>query len=269
MTNAQPPALHPNVLNILRWLGYGLIVFAAVDALFFLYPPDFTNPEWEMQLIGNLVERSPVPLIGFALIFLGSQTFQRWSFLERLWVKVSTFLCLLLAMLFLLLVPLGIFDTKRVIDLNNERTETRLEEANAQIDRLAEDLNRVDPSAIARLQTQVAAAEARGQEIQINPQIAGLLELAQGLSFESDPAAAKEALLERGRQRISSQKARVMRQAEIEKGNFQKAFLENSIKWVFGALLTSALFFMMYLQTSWLRKWPLKNKKKPETIRPV
>jgi len=271
MTNAQPSILHPNAINLLRFLGYGLLMYAAVDALVILYPPRFTNPEWEMQLIGNLVERAPVPLIGFAFMFLGSQTYQRWPLIERLWVKASTFLCLLLAMVFLLLVPLGIFDTKRVIDLNTERTEQRIEEANAQVNRLTESLEQVNPDAIASLQTQLAEAAAQGQQPRINnPQIAGLLQLAEGISFASDPAAAKEQLLARGQERVDTQKARIIAQAETEKKNFQKSLLENSVKWVFSSFLTSALFFMLYLQTGWLRKLPLKKQKAPQPgIRPT
>ncbi|MEO0948067.1 MAG: HpsJ family protein [Cyanobacteria bacterium J06641_5] len=271
MTNAQPSVLHPNVINMLRLLGYGLLMYAAVDALVILYPPKFTDPEWEMQLIGNLVERAPVPLIGFAFVFLGSQTYQRWSLIERLWVKVSTFLCLLLAMVFLLLVPLGIFDTKRVIDLNEERTAERVEETSTQLNQLTESLEQIDPNAIARLQAQLAEAEAQGQQARINNrQIAGLLQLAQGIPFAADPAAAKEQLLERGREQVANQKAQIDRQASAEKKRFKKALFENSAKWVFSSFLTSALFFMLYLQTGWLRKLPLKKKKTPPSgIRPI
>ena len=261
MTNAPQPTLHPNAITILRLLGYGLIAYAAIDALAIFYPPNFTDPEWEIQLLGNLVERAPVPLLGFALVYLGSQTFSRWSLAERILVKASTFICLLLAIVFLLLIPLGIFDTKRVIDLRNEEATTRLEETNAQIDRLIENLERVDPDSIARIQAQVAAAGEQSQ-IRVDPQVAGLLRLARGLPFETDPTGAKEELLERGRQEVTSQKAQLERQVAAEQKRFRKTLLENSAKWNFSSLLTSALFFMMYRLTGWLRKLPLKKKKK-------
>lgn len=272
MTDSRPPILHPKSVNILRWLGYGLIAFAFADVLALLYPPNFTDPQWEFQLIGNLVERAPVPLLGFGLVFLNSQANQRWSIPERILVKGLSFLCIGLAVIFLLLVPLGIFDTIRINADNGERIDTRLEEVNAQIDSRLEGLERANPTDIqgniANLQAAISAAQAEDQQQQLNAQLTDFLELTQDLPFATDPVAAKAALLERANEQALSEKAQLKRQAEAEKGRLRRGVLENSLKWNFDALLAGLLFGMMYFQTAWLRKMPLSDKKKKRASNP-
>lgn len=93
--------------------------FSAIDIATILYPPQFTNPSWELQTIGGIVERVPVPLIGFGFVFLGEPS--QWKIPERVLLNLTSFLSLVVAALFLFLVPLGIVNTIRI---NNENTET-------------------------------------------------------------------------------------------------------------------------------------------------
>jgi hypothetical protein len=60
-------------MNIFRVLGYGLLLLALFDILEMFIPPGFMNPAWEFQTFGALVERVPVPLIGFVLVFYGEK----------------------------------------------------------------------------------------------------------------------------------------------------------------------------------------------------
>lgn len=272
MTDARPPLLPgPGTVNILRWLGYGLIAFAAVDLLAVLYPPDFTNPQWEIQFIGNLVERAPVPLLGFALVFLSNGLKQgRKPALERLSLKVVSYGCLVLAFVFLALVPLGISNTVRLNTQNGEALDTQLQQATTQLDRRLEvweqQIAQADSSniqeAVRRLQTAAAAAEQGNQSQSLTPQAANLLELMQGLPFQDRPEVAKQGLLERLREQNTRQKAQIGRRASRERTRLRKNLLENSLKWNFGALLTSALFLMMYLQSEDIRKLSLTIGKK-------
>lgn len=76
----------------LRWVGYGLLLLALFDTIEVLTPPQFTNPAWEFQTIGALVERVPVPLLGLVLVFFWgifqSQPIRR-NFPENLVVVLS------------------------------------------------------------------------------------------------------------------------------------------------------------------------------------
>src|SRR6476469_8023934 len=55
----------------LRWIGYGLLILSVLDAIAVLIPANFGNRLWELQTIGAVVERVPVPLLAMALIFFG------------------------------------------------------------------------------------------------------------------------------------------------------------------------------------------------------
>ena len=55
----------------LRWIGYGLLILSVLDTIAVLLPANFGNRLWELQTIGAIVERVPVPLLAMALIFFG------------------------------------------------------------------------------------------------------------------------------------------------------------------------------------------------------
>ncbi|WP_235107363.1 HpsJ family protein [Acaryochloris sp. 'Moss Beach'] len=62
---------------VLRIAGYALLLLTLVDTLAILIPPQLLDPAWELETIGSLVERSPVPLIGFALVASGGRRFRQ------------------------------------------------------------------------------------------------------------------------------------------------------------------------------------------------
>ncbi len=270
MTDARQPRLNSGTANILRWLGFGLIFFAVADVLTLLYPPNFTNPEWEFRLIGNLVERSPVPLIGFALVFLSSALKQKPERpLEALSLKISSYACLVAALLFVLLVPLGISDTFRLSARNTERLDEQLQQSIEQIDRFygtfSEQVTQAAPDNVLRrvqqFQATVAAAQQQNPQQNIDPQVITVLQLMQDLP--EDPAAAKTELLSRMETESTSQKASITTRVNDERSRARRDLLENSVKWNLEALLAAVLFLMMYFQTDAIRKLPLRKKAPP------
>jgi hypothetical protein len=77
--------LESNYLYIFRqdtkranWLGYVLLFASAVDYFLIIYPPQLTNPEWELQPISRMVDHAWVGLIAVILVFL---SFFRWAVL--------------------------------------------------------------------------------------------------------------------------------------------------------------------------------------------
>jgi BRCT domain type II-containing protein len=64
-------------ISLLRVTGYGLLMLAFFDFSQILVPPRFTNPTWEFQMMGSLVERVSVPLIGLVLVFYGDLSYRR------------------------------------------------------------------------------------------------------------------------------------------------------------------------------------------------
>lgn len=82
---------------LFRIAGYALLVLSLLDLIEMFVPLRFTDPAWEFQLVNNLVERVPVPLLGLVLVLVGEQSFRIFKFLS--WA------CLVVGLLFLLVVP--------------------------------------------------------------------------------------------------------------------------------------------------------------------
>ncbi len=105
---------------LLRLAGYGLLLLSLFDYINIFTPPRFTNPVWEFQVMGEMVEKMPVPLIGFAFVFFGKDAYRKD--LEEIAIKVLSWLALVLGIMFLLLIPLGVNNTLRIDNFNTEQS---------------------------------------------------------------------------------------------------------------------------------------------------
>ncbi len=99
--------------GILRLVGYGLLLMAAVDIFFLLIPPQLMNPIWEFETMGTLIERIPVTLLGVVLIFYGERSDR--APIETLLLKVASWLSLISAIFLLLMIPLSINNGFRIL----------------------------------------------------------------------------------------------------------------------------------------------------------
>lgn len=113
-------------ITLVRWLGYGLLCLAFLDLAAILIPPRFMDPLWEFRSIGAIVERIPVPLIGFVMVFWGEQDYRRPG--EKFILKGLTWITLLLALVLLALIPLCLVDSMRIHNLKIEGISTLKEQ---------------------------------------------------------------------------------------------------------------------------------------------
>lgn len=210
--------------KILRMLGYGLLLLAFFDVVEMLVPPNFMNPAWEFQAFGSLVERVPVPLIGFALIFYGEMySRSKWEFLT---LKLFSWLSLLLAITFLLLIPLGIGNTVRLSKQSAVQITTASQQQLTQAAQVEQQLNQATPE-------------------QINQFLKS-----QGRSLDGkSPQEVKTQILSD----VSKAKAQIKTQAERTQSSQRLNLLKNSVKWNLGALVSAALFFSFWKATQWAR----------------
>ncbi len=212
----------------LRWVGYGLVLFALFDVIQILIPPNFMDPVWELQTIGALVERVPVPLIGLLLIFFG-EDFDRTR-IEDFLLKFGRWFLLILALIFLGLVPLGIVDTIRINAKNNDQI-TSLEQ---------KQLNQ-----LSGVETQVN----KGTNEEIKSLGADLNRI--GIAVDSQkPDELRSKILER----LNTAKTQVPQQAKTTRSNQRLLLLKNSVKWNIGALVSSVLYFILWKSTNWTNK---------------
>ena len=211
----------------LRWIGYGLLILSVLDTIATLIPANFGNRLWELQTIGAIVERVPVPLLAMALIFFG-EGYDRRS-LENLFLKLLSWVCLLLGLVFLLMLPLGIFGTIYVNNQNNQQITTQANQQLAQLQQVEERLTKGSPEDLRNL-----AGELSRLGVPANTE---------------NPQQLKDQILSR----ITPAKERLQTQKAAVQSNQRLALFKNALKWLLGALISSVLFFTLWRGSDWAR----------------
>jgi hypothetical protein len=211
----------------LRWVGYGLLILSLLDTIAVLTPLNLGNRLWELQTIGGIVERIPVPLLAMALIFFGEGYDRRG--LEDIFLKILSWLCLVLALTFMLMLPLGIFGTIYVNNQNNQQITTQANQQLAQLQQVEERLNKGTPEDLKNL--------------------AGELTRLGVQSDTKNPQELKNQILSR----ITPAKERLQAQSATVQSNQRLALFKNAVKWLLGALISAVLFFMLWRGTDWAR----------------
>lgn len=209
---------------ILRSLGYGLLLLALFDVIDIFVPPNLMNPAWEFNSFGAIVDRVPVPLIGFALIFYGNRYARgKWEILS---LKLLSWLTLLLAIIFLLSIPLGINNTIR---LNRQ--------SNFQIYSLS--------------QQQISQAEQIENQIrQATPEQINTFLKAQRRTLENKTFQEKRQQIV---SEVSQAKAQIKAKAQATQSSRNLTLMKSSVKWNAGALIAAVLFFVFWKTTRWAR----------------
>lgn len=209
-------------------LGYGLLAFAFFDCIYILIPPRFTNPVWEFQTIGALVERAAIPLLGMASIFYRRQG--QIKKLEKQLMGCLSWVCLLLGLFYLLMVPLGIVDSWRIYQAERVAIADQLSAHNQQLEQIT---------------TQLDGAKTNEQMIQILAKLS-----APGSSPQiENPQIIKKELLNKMSQAQLKMKSQATKVDETKK----RSLIKNSVKWNLGALLAGTLFVLFWHLTDWAR----------------
>jgi hypothetical protein len=218
--------------TLLRWIGYGLLIFSLFDTIAIFIPPSLLDPAWEFQTIGQLVERVPVPLIGMVLVFYGEKLGRKkW---EIPLVKLLSWLTVLFAVIFFLLAPLGILNTVRLNSRSNAQIDTEMKQRTEQITQVKDLLAKA--STPAEMQELISRLDTQGRA----PNITDSQQLDDIKKQVSEV--------------INQAETTMQTQAQEAKSNRQMNLFKNSVKWNVGALVAGALFIFLFTGTGWARK---------------
>ncbi len=214
--------------SLLRLAGYILLLLSLFDLIGVFVPPRFMDPAWELQAMGAIVDRVPVPLIGLVLAFSGEANFR--SSWEKFVLKLLSQASLLVGVLFLLLIPLGIVNGLRLKDLNDYQINTQVIQQKAQLQELKGQLGRATGADLSRV-------------------IARLNSQARPPSTK-DPQALKTQLLTE----IAQAETALQIKAEAGRRSRQLGLLKNLVKWNLGALVSGVAFIYIWRLTRWARR---------------
>lgn len=213
---------------LLRLAGYGLLLLSLFDYINIFTPPRFTNPIWEFQVMGEMVEKMPVPLIGFAFVFFGKEEYRKD--VEEIILKFLSWFALLVGIIFLLLIPLGINNSLRINNLNNFQINNQVSQGITQLQQVNEKLSNATSDTDINNALTNFNFQGRLPEIK-NPQ-----ELKNRVLSD-----------------ISSAKQQLQTQAETTRKERKISLLKSSVKWNLGALISGVLFIYVWKLTNWAR----------------
>ncbi|MEB3282884.1 MAG: HpsJ family protein [Lyngbya sp.] len=216
----------------LRWVGYTLLILTLIDLIVLLIPPQFTNPVWEFQTMGAIVERVAVPLIGFVLVFYGEQNLRpKW---ERPLLKFLSLLTLLFGIVLLLFLPLGVINTFRINQQSDSQINTQVEQRITQIQQVQQQLEQATTEE--QMENLLSRLDTQGR----TPEIQSAQELEEIKNQLSNF--------------ISRTESTTKTEAEATRKNRRILLLKNSIKWNLGALISGVLFIAIWKATAWTRQ---------------
>lgn len=218
-------------ISLWHWIGYGLLILSLIDVIVLLFPPQLMNPAWEFQTMGGLVERTAVPLIGFLLVFYGQQIGRfQWEFPL---VRILSWLTLVIALLFLLLIPLGIVNTIRLDKQAQSQISSQVDLNINQIEEIKKQLQTVQTPEDMENLLRALDSQGRAPDIQTPEQL-------QKVKDELSTF-------------ISNAESQLSNRANVVQSGQRQTLLKNSIKWNLGALISATLFFMIWRATRWAR----------------
>lgn len=205
--------------SLFRIVGYGLLALSALDIIDAFIPPQFSDPVWELQLVNNLVERTPVPLLGLVLVLVGEQSFRIF--------KLLSWACLVVGLLFVLLVPLGANSSFLIAQQNKQEISSQVDQRTVQLQQLRNLLNEAKTdqqigNIVSRLNSKARIPQGSNLQ-QVKSQL--LTELAQG-------------------------EKRLKQQAQTSQANRALVLLKNAVKLSLGAFFASAVFLIIWRKTN-------------------
>ena len=214
---------------MLRLVGYGLIVMAAIDYISVLIPPRLMNPVWEFQTIGAIVERIPIVLLGMVFVFCGQR--EERTPIEIILLRWLSRLCLIFAILLFLSFPLSIVNGFRIYYSSNAKINSQLGSRIEALDNFQTELQKAQPL------EQISSVLQKQSNTPVK--IPSSVEGKQLKTDILDKLAQNQGVLES--------------QANSIRSNQRFSLLKQGVKWNLGALISAFILLFIWQQTFWAR----------------
>ncbi len=219
-----PLSVEKSSYLLVSLIGYGLIGMYFFDVLNTLFPPRFTDPVWEMRVMDQLVEKTPIPLMGFALVFLRREGYIRKA--EMRVMQILSWIALIIGVIYLLMIPLFLLNAKRINDRNETQIDAQVNQQNQQVQQAKQLLQKASDKQI----RDIIAASTKNSAPKID-----------------NPKEAKEQLIVQA----SQAEKNIQEQAIAVRSSKKLDLIKGSIKWTLGALLSGGLLIWCWRITRW------------------
>lgn len=210
-------------LALIRVIGYVFLIFFLFDFVDTLIPLRLTNANWEFQTFGALVEKVPVLFLAYAMIYLG-RNFGRKR-LEQFLLSLITWSALILGLVYLLMLPIGMINTNRLLTLNNQEA--------LQID--------IQLAQVKKAQTNLKGTNTQSDLQQILSRDLGNTRPLPKLQNPQEVTAFKNQLTKV----IGDGEAKLQAQIQSLKET-RLGLIKKSVKWNLGSLISAVLLFYIW-----------------------
>jgi hypothetical protein len=222
---AVTTALEPSTAPLWRLGGYALLILATLDLVESLIPPDIMNPGWELQFMGTLVERSPVPVLGFVFVFIAE--YLRRGRGRRLTAVVLSWVALACGALFLLMIPLMVTNTFRIDNRTAAELNLQLRQQLAQTESIEQ-----------------ALRSATGENLEA---------ILRKLGRPSDTATVETRRLE-ALDEVAAARTTLQDRAEEARATQKLNLTKRSYKWCAQAIVVGGFLIYLWGAMAWIRK---------------
>jgi hypothetical protein len=196
-----------------RLVGYALLALVFLDIVDIFIPLKLSDANWEFQVVGNLVERVPVPALGLLLVLYGEKRAKL--------IKLISVLSILVGVLFLLLIPLGISSALRINKQNDAQISAQANQQLANLQQFKKQLN--NPKALKEIERSLARINA----------------------LPKKPGNSQPVTRELLAKKIPETESQINFQANARIEAMKFSLLKRSIKWNIGALIAGVLFILL------------------------
>ncbi|MDX1978253.1 MAG: HpsJ family protein [Pseudanabaenaceae cyanobacterium bins.68] len=226
--------------SLINQIGYGILIFSAIDYAVILIPFRITNPAWELEAIKQLINQVIVLLVGLVFVFYRPMNINRK--LTKFVLAAFSWLCLLLGVLYLLMLPLAMINVGRVTLIQQNNINARLSQELGVFD---EQAKRVSRPGITERELQGWAQIARLTPERLARDKAANISLQQSILNQFKTG--REATTIRTQQNLSS---------------LQKQSIKETISVILRGMIASVSLVWIWFSTRWARKSLKKSRRR-------
>lgn len=224
--------------SVLTTLGFALLLLGLVDLAYILSPMKWTDTQWEMLTVGRVVSNMWGPAFGLALILVPlSPSISARMLRTR---QFCSWLALILGIFFLLMVPLAIRNTVRIVNWAEFRAAGLIHERERAVKEAVETLDQL------KTPQEMAAY--------LEP-----LNLSNELYREEKNAVALREALKSKLLEITDSTSVTLKD---EAARYREGAIRDGIKWSFTSLIGGLMFVMYWVLSKDYRQTDRTGKKK-------
>lgn len=238
------PPVSPLAAIALKLVGVVTVLSSLLDFLILMLPPDFLDPQWQLNVTTQFVDRGIVPLVGIALLLAGfwiDRSAGRGAQPGNLLLDLRFWSCLvasLLGLLFLVLTFLHINNVRITAQETLAQVEREATEATTQLEQRLE----------GELSQQQNQLELLFQDEDLLQQAIDSGQLPENvLQFRDDPAALDQFL----NQRAGQARQRIETEIGTRREDARRQVRQGAIRSAIRISLSSLMLAIGYIVVGW------------------